>query len=700
MDLIVDLRSSSKHTYAIPKWLQENQRVMFLSDGEYFKGVMEYNLDTKSWQVTQRRRNGDELLCVSLPNFLQEFQNYINDGLIIPGWHKTCNFVRGSASHVSAAGLSQIFPPGSLKRALDPRSPDAEIWYESYKEEYDGIALNDTMEIMSEEEYRRWSRLSGRHAIPSMAVFTVKKDSLGRPLRAKGRIVVLGNKDPVAWSKADCYAPVASLPIVRLLTALAVNHKRTLKQGDCKNAFVQAELPPEEDTVVRPPLGCPFTPAGSYWRLKKSLYGLRRAPRHWYHLITTILESPEIGLTRCRNDSCLFVGSVIPGKPPLYLVLYVDDFLYFSPDADVEKHFELSLAKKLKVDFMGDAEFFLGIKFDWVFSSDGHLDCRLSQDAFVNVIVDAMGLTDCSASPKMTPFRSGFPIDVIPCKEMSDEQRAPLIARLRSWCGMLNWLSLGTRPDVTTVCSLLASCQCRPSPGHLDAAKYIGKYLKATAGLGLQYSSRNNSTLEGYIYFPAPNRTPSGLDLTLLAFADANWGPQDASKPSLTETREISLDETKSITGHVLFYGGAPVFWSSQKEDRTSGSSCEAEIKATNGCTKSILWFRHILSDLGLSISSSPTPLYNDNQGAVNWSKTTSTKGMRHVNIQENIVRESIHIFKDIEVGHIPGPCNPADIFTKEFKSASFMQSTLKKITDALGYSGVEIFTKQTEIIV
>ena len=91
-----------------------------------------------------------------------------------------------------------------------------------------------------------------------MNVFTVKRDSLGRPIRANARIVALGNKDPVTWSKADCYAPVVSLPIVFLLTALAVLNKRTLKQGDCKNAFVQADLPPDEDTVVRPRIGCPF----------------------------------------------------------------------------------------------------------------------------------------------------------------------------------------------------------------------------------------------------------------------------------------------------------------------------------------------------------------------------------------------------------------------------------------------------------
>ena len=105
-----------------------------------------------------------------------------------------------------------------------------------------------------------------------MAVFTIKKDSLGHPQRGKSRIVVLGNKDPVQWSKAECYAPVASLPIIRLLTALAVKNRASLKKGDCKNAFVQAHLPPQEETIVRPPVGCPFTSRNCYWLLHKSIY--------------------------------------------------------------------------------------------------------------------------------------------------------------------------------------------------------------------------------------------------------------------------------------------------------------------------------------------------------------------------------------------------------------------------------------------
>jgi hypothetical protein len=206
----------------------------------------------------------------------------------------------------------------------------------------------------------------------------------------------------------------------------------------------------------------------------------------------------------------LFSGCPLPGKPPIYVVLYVDDFVYFSADDEVEQHFESILSTKIKVDFLGPAEWFVGIKFDWTFSSDGHVDCRLSQEAYANVIVETMGLSDASVSPKMTPFRSGYPIDIIPHRDMSLTDRAPLIATMRSWCGMLNWLSQGTRPDITTMVSLLASHQCTPSPGHLDAAKYLGKYLKATAHLGLLFSSRHNSKLEGFVFFPIHPLNPSG----------------------------------------------------------------------------------------------------------------------------------------------------------------------------------------------
>jgi hypothetical protein len=673
-------RETNTSSIQFPSWMRESQKVMFLKDGIYIKGIMEYDLDKTTWRFSQQRRNGVELWGVSLPNFAQNFQKYIDDGSIIPGWHKKGRFQPshvslGNAGHISAAGLSTPIPPGSLNKAMRLHGNDLKIWQESYREEFDGLHKNDCFEIISEEEYQSILRSTGKRAIPSMCIFTVKKDSIGRPCRAKSRIVVLGNKDPREWTKADCFAPVVSLPVVRMLTALAVQHKRTLKQGDCKLAFVQATLPPEELTVVKPPVGCPHSGPGTYWRLKKSLYGLKRAPRHWYKLISSILTSPEIGLKQCRNDPCVYYGTIIPGEPPLYLAIYVDDLVYFSPSDDVEKYFEQALAQKITVDFMGDAEFFLGLKFDWIMSDDGHVDCRISQEAYAHTIVNELGLSQANINPLMTPFRSGFPIDTIPVVDMSPESRAPLVGKMQCWLGMINWLTMGTRPDLSTVFSLLASHTNSPSPGHLDAVKHLGRYIKSTAELGLLFSSRRNVALESYVYFPVNgvDDLPSGGTApTLLGFCDANWGPQDASIPQVSDSsslRLVSPLETRSICGHVLMMGGAPVFWKCHKESRNSRSSTEAEVKATDECTKSVQMFRNILGELNLINLTLATAIYNDNRGAVNWSNTSSTKGMRHVNIRENAVREAIHEFNEVTVSHIPGAQNPSDIFTKEFKS-------------------------------
>jgi len=174
-------------------------------------------------------------------------------------------------------------------------------------------------------------------------------------------------------------------------------------------------------------------------------------------------------------------------------------------------------------------------------------------------------------------------------------------------------------------------------------------------------------------FSPAPTIqtiTDDGVILpSLQGFANANWGPQDASIPTQHTTCQVSLMETCSICGHLLFLCGAPILWKSQKELHNSHSSCESEIKATDECTKNVRYIRNILTDLSLLDIKIPTTIYNDNRGAVNWSNTTSNKNMRHVNIHENSVREAIHEFHEVRVEHIGGQLNLSNLFTKEFKS-------------------------------
>ena len=140
---------------------------------------------------------------------------------------------------------------------------------------------------------------------------------MGNPDREKSRICVMGNFETRQWTPGEHFAPVIPVPIVQLLTSLAIRCGTTLKQGDCKNAFAQEDLPDDESYVLSPSPGCPFSPPGTYWRLKKSLYGLSRAAKHWFDVYSRQLKT--IGLTQCLQEPCLFHGKICPQKP-LYIV--------------------------------------------------------------------------------------------------------------------------------------------------------------------------------------------------------------------------------------------------------------------------------------------------------------------------------------------------------------------------------------------
>jgi len=56
--------------------------------------------------------------------------------------------------------------------------------------------------------------------------------------------------------------------------------------------------------------------------------------------------------------------------------------------------------------------------------------------------------------------------------------------------------------------------------------------------------------------------------------------------------------------------------------------------------------------------------VYNDNMACVNWSKCTTTKGLRHIQMRENRIRKSIQS-NFVAIKHIDGKTNLADIFTE-----------------------------------
>eukprot|EP00956_Cyclotella_meneghiniana_P015762 scaffold24459_cov75-Cyclotella_meneghiniana.AAC.3 len=257
--------SPSNPFSTLPYILQRNSKITLDHRGAFHKGYLDHTPEGGFSFVAKRAPNSKKhLWSVPLPDFSHQWYSMVAENLILPGHSTVSSFLRPnssnnapSAKHVSAANLMNPCPP-SLVKALHPSNPDREVWLASYLEEKGGLESLHVYEKINKKTYLALRR-SGRigKALPSMCVLVVKHDKDGNPLRAKSRIVVLGNHEDRVYEKSQKYAPVLKYSSLRLLVAKAVRAKRVLQQGDCKNAFCNAELPDDELTVVRPPVGDP-----------------------------------------------------------------------------------------------------------------------------------------------------------------------------------------------------------------------------------------------------------------------------------------------------------------------------------------------------------------------------------------------------------------------------------------------------------
>ncbi len=244
---------------------------------------------------------------------------------------------------------------------------------------------------------------------------------------------------------------------------------------------------------------------------------------------------------------------------------------------------------------------------------------------------------------------------------MSDTEMNDLRLRYQSVVGSLSWLAHTTRPDISTVVSLLAQYQSDPSTGHLNSALYVVEYLASTKTLGIYFPSRHHSILESFLHFPVPQH--------LVPMSDANWGPHDASNS--TTKMSLPLFVSCSMSAFYVDLLG-PLHWISKCQKVTAANSAEAEIYATDECVKFLLELEQIMSFLNVKHNFMPDTvvIHNDNNACVQWSKKATTKGLRHIQMRENRIRENV-ASKFVLIKHIDGKLNFADIFTKEMKDVA-----------------------------
>lgn len=85
----------------------------------------------------------------------------------------------------------------------------------------------------------------------------------------------------------ETHAPLISIPSLRLVLAIILQKELKIYALDFKNAFLNGEL---RDTMfMEQPMGCNDN-SGRLWKLLKSPYVLKQAPRQWFKKFTDFIH--------------------------------------------------------------------------------------------------------------------------------------------------------------------------------------------------------------------------------------------------------------------------------------------------------------------------------------------------------------------------------------------------------------------------
>ncbi|CAI7853350.1 unnamed protein product, partial [Closterium sp. NIES-54] len=134
------------------------------------------------------------------------------------------------------------------------------------------------------------------------------------------------------------------------------------------------------------------------YTLNKAIYGLKQAPRCWYARLVEALEALGFKVSGC--DESLFMTE---GEEMVFLLVYVDDFLIFSPSLERIKEVQGKLNETFQRKALGLVGYYLGLHVEQD-EVKGWL--RLHQHKYLAAMGEKYGLEE-GRSVK-TPLPSGF----------------------------------------------------------------------------------------------------------------------------------------------------------------------------------------------------------------------------------------------------------------------------------------------------
>ena len=356
------------------------------------------------------------------------------------------------------------------------------------------------------------------------------------------------------------------------------------------------------------------------YKLKKALYGLKQAPRAWNVKLNKIL----VGLKfyRCSKEPSLYRREDKSGL--LVVVVYVDDLLVAGSSITMINEFKADMAAKFEMSDLGKLTYYLGIEVD---QFDGGIALR--QNRYALKILEESGMSECNATHIPMEFNVKMSKAL---KEKNVDER-----EYRRQIGCLRYL-LHTRPDLSYSVGVLSRYMRDPKVSHGAALKQILRYLRGTVSLGIIFGRSKRMELVGY---------------------------SDSS-------HNVDEDDGKSTTGHIFYLNDSPISWCSQKQEIVALSSCEAEFMAATEAAKQAVWLQELLGEI-IGKACMRVTIKVDNKSAIALSRNPVFHGRsKHIHRRFHFIRECVEN-DQVEVEHVPGNEQRADILTKSLARTNFV---------------------------
>jgi hypothetical protein len=179
----------------------------------------------------------------------------------------------------------------------------------------------------------------------------------GKVIRNKAILVCKGYAQVEGVDYEETFAPVARLEAIRMFLAFSNYKKFKVYQMDVKSAFLNGNL--EEEVYIEQPKGFQLNNKRYYvFKLKKSLYRLKEAPRDWYARLDSYLQKQ--GLKRGSTNNNIYCK--IDGNNMMIVEVYVYDIVFGSDDEKMSNEFSMMMQQEFEMSLLGELNFFLGLQ--------------------------------------------------------------------------------------------------------------------------------------------------------------------------------------------------------------------------------------------------------------------------------------------------------------------------------------------------